>query len=239
MQEFFPVTQVRPLTCSEVRAVDAFAAEHYGVPTLILMENAGLGASEWLLSRMTCVDGRPPRVLILCGPGNNGGDGGVVARHLDLRGVVVKLVGFTEVAAHKGDAAVQWSIIEKSGLDPIVLTSIETLDPLIAEADWVVDALFGTGLTRPLDGLYGDVLAVVNRSGKPVIALDIPSGLDADSGRPLGKAIKANATLTFVARKIGFDQPGAAEYLGEVVVIGIGAPRALLERYGTEEGSSE
>lgn len=231
MPEHFPAIQVRPLSRSEVRAVDALASERFGVPTLILMENAGRGAADWLLSRLEDVERKQPRVLILCGPGNNGGDGGVVARHLDLRGAAVKVVGFSDAALLKGDAAVQWSILEKSGLSPEVLTSAGPLESLITEADWVVDGLLGTGLTRPVEGLLAKVIALVNRSGKAVAALDIPSGLDADTGQPLGIAVKAKATLTFVARKIGFDQPGASEYLGEVVVIGIGAPRAVLEGY--------
>ena len=227
--------RVRPLSRSEVRAVDALAANEFAIPTLILMENAGRGAAEWLLSRLEPKDGKQPRVLILCGPGNNGGDGGVVARHLDLGGIAVKVVGFSNPSDLKGDAAVQWSILEKSGFDLEVLTSAEPLATRIAEADWVVDGLLGTGLTRPVEGLLADVIAMVNRSSKPVVALDIPSGLDADTGRPLGIAIKAKATLTFVARKIGFDQPGASEYLGAVSVIGIGAPRVLLERYAPDE----
>ena len=237
MAKFPVLIRVRPLSRSEVRALDALAAEGFGMPTLILMENAGRGAAEWILSRLESNVESPPTVLILCGPGNNGGDGGVVARHLDLRGIAVKVVGFSDPADLKGDAAVQWSIVEKSGLDPMVLTSAEPLGSLIAEADWVVDALLGTGLTRPVEGLLRDLIAMVNSSGKPVAALDIPSGLDADTGQPLGIAIQAKATLTFVARKIGFDQPGAAEFLGEVIVIDIGAPRVLLERYAAD-GSS-
>ena len=231
MPEHFPEFQVRPLSRSEVRAVDALASERFGVPTLILMENAGRGAAEWLLSRLEDVGRKQPRVLILCGPGNNGGDGGVVARHLDLRGVAVTVVGFSAPANLKGDAAVQWSILQKSGLAPEVLTSTDTLAARVAEADWVVDGLLGTGLTRPVEGLLAEVIMMVNQSGKSVAALDIPSGLDADTGQPLGIAIKATATLTFVARKFGFDQLGASEYLGEVAVISIGAPRALLEGY--------
>ena len=101
----------------------------------------------------------------------------------------------------------------------------------LAEADWVVDALLGTGLSRPVEGHLAAAIEALNRSGKPILALDLPSGLDADTGRPLGVAVRAEATATFVAPKLGFDAPGAAAYTGEVAVIDIGVPRRLLEPF--------
>jgi NAD(P)H-hydrate epimerase len=108
---------------------------------------------------------------------------------------------------------------------------IARLEALIAEADWVVDALLGTGLTRPVQGLLHSAIASMNRSGKPILALDLPSGLDADSGQPLGVAVRARATVTFVAPKSGFSAPGAGAYTGEVAVVEIGVPRCLLEPF--------
>ncbi len=209
------------------------------MPTVILMENAGRGAASWL------VDGgmpRPgtarPRVLILCGPGNNGGDGGVVARHLDVWGYPVRIVWFARADSLRGDAAIQFQILARSGIDqacwddqPGAEVTPERLDSLLAEADWLVDALLGTGLTRPVEGPLRTVIEAMNRSGKPALALDLPSGLDADTGQPLGVAVRARATVTFVAPKLGFLAPGANAYTGPVTVVGIGVPRAILEPY--------
>ncbi len=115
-------------------------------------------------------------------------------------------------------------------------TPAEEIDPatlrdLLAGADWLVDGLLGTGLSRPVEGPLKAVIEAINASGKPVFALDIPSGLDADTGQPLGVAVRAEATATFVAAKLGFAAPGAADYTGEVAVIDIGVPMRLLEPY--------
>jgi NAD(P)H-hydrate epimerase len=181
-----------------------------------------------------------PKVLILCGPGNNGGDGAVVARHLDAWGFPVRVIWFARRDQLRGDAAVQWTILEKSGVDQSAwfdhVPSEGELDPtpldaIMAEAGWLVDGLLGTGLSRPVEGPLRTVIEAMNRSGKPILALDLPSGLDADTGQPLGVAVLACATATFVAAKPGFAAPGAFAYTGEFVVIDIGLPRSLLEPY--------
>jgi NAD(P)H-hydrate epimerase len=239
------VLTIRPLSRAEVRGIDARAAQELGMPTVILMENAGRGAASWLLEcgmpmpmPGSGTDTARPRVLILCGPGNNGGDGGVVARHLDLWGYPVRIVWFARADSLRGDAAIQFQILARSGVDqtcwddpPGAEVTPERLDGLLAEADWLVDALLGTGLTRPVEGLLRTVIAAINRSGKPVLALDLPSGLDADTGQPLGAAVVARATATFVAPKLGFAVPGAAAYTGTIKVLDIGVPRAILEPY--------
>jgi NAD(P)H-hydrate epimerase len=232
---------LRPLSREEVRGIDARAAGEVGMPTVILMENAGRGAAEVLVKCLEAdtsqdQDAGPPRILILCGPGNNGGDGGVAARHLDLWGFPVRVVWFAEPEALRGDAAIQWSILARSEIDQSAWavdpdTDPARLDALIAGADWVIDALLGTGLTRPVEGTLLHVIEALNGSGKPVLALDLPSGLDADLGVPLGVAVRATATATFVAPKLGFTVPGARDYTGEVTVVDIGAPRPLLEPF--------
>lgn len=226
---------LRPLRRDEVRALDARAVEESGLPTLILMENAGRGAAETLI-RLAGDDLR--RVVVVCGPGNNGGDGGVVARHLDAKGVAVRVVWFARRDQIKGDAETHRGVVERSEIAQTVWfeahdrpPSPAELDALFADADWIVDGLLGTGLTRPVEGTLRDVVEAMNRSGKPILALDLPSGLDADSGRPLGLAVVARATVTFVARKVGFDAPGAAAYTGEVSVADIGLPGKLLRAY--------
>jgi NAD(P)H-hydrate epimerase len=179
-------------------------------------------------------------MLILCGPGNNGGDGGVVARHLDAWGFPVQVLWFTGRGQLRGDAAVQWTILERSGIDQSAWKDTHpgdqeidpaALAPLLASADWLVDGLLGTGLSRPVEGPLRTVIEAMNHSGKPIFALDLPSGLDADTGQPLGVAVRAEATATFVAAKLGFSAPGATDFTGAVAIIDIGLPRRLLEPY--------
>lgn len=234
--------RLRALSRQEVRELDARAAEELALPTLILMENAGRGAAAWL-DELAGGDtasspSPPPRVLVLCGPGNNGGDGGVVARHLDAWGYSVRIVWFTRRESLRSDALAQWNILERAGVDQIAWKDEHAADPtpgeldsLLAGADWLVDALLGTGLTRPVEGAPRSVVEAMNRSGKPILALDLPSGLDADTGKPLGVAVRARATATFVAPKLGFSLPGASDYTGEVAVIDIGLPGSVLRPY--------
>lgn len=230
----------RPLSREEVRSLDARAADDLLLPTLLLMENAGRGAAAFL-SDLIGETPAPPRVLILCGPGNNGGDGGVVARHLDAWGASVRLVWFTHRDRLKGDAKAQWNILERSDISQTAWlddhpgeTSPGGLDALLTGADWLVDGLLGTGLDRPVSGLLREVVEAINRSGKPVLALDLPSGLDADTGEALGVAVRATATATFAAPKKGFDAPGAAAHTGRVAVIDIGLPAKLLREFWIE-----
>ncbi|OJW05434.1 MAG: NAD(P)H-hydrate epimerase [Planctomycetales bacterium 71-10] len=218
----------RPLSREEVRSLDVLAADEFGLPTLVLMENAGRGAADRLVE---LAGGSTPRVLILCGPGNNGGDGGVAARHLDARGWDVSLLWLAEPETIRGDARVQREILERSGVPQQAGPAPDDLDARIAGADWLVDGLLGTGLTRPVEGSLRDAIEAMNRSGRPILALDLPSGLDADSGRPLGVAVRARATVTFAAHKLGFDAPGASGYTGDVTVVDIGLPGSLLRRF--------
>jgi len=214
------------LSRDEVRAVDRRAIEEYGVPGVVLMENAGRSAAEVLLRQ-----GARGLVSVCAGKGNNGGDGLVIARHLDIRQVPVRILLFARPEELGGDAATNFRIIEKSGL-PITVFGTDVDHPAIAAelatSEWVVDALFGTGLTGPVRPPFDRVIAAINASRARVLAVDIPSGLDCDTGRPLGATVRAEHTVTFVAPKKGFAKPEAKEWLGQVHVVGIGAPRAAL-----------
>jgi NAD(P)H-hydrate epimerase len=216
---------LRPLSRAEVRSIDRMAAEELGLPTLVLMENAGRGAADRLRARLRPGD----RVAIACGPGNNGGDGAVVARHLDSWGHPVRVIWFVSPDHLSGDAAIQYTILAKSGIDQTSITEPVDFSGLWADAAWVVDALLGTGLTRPVEGLLKSAIESINRSGRPVLSLDLPSGLDADSGVPLGLSVRATFTVTFVAPKLGFSAPEASDYMGEVEVVEIGVPGKVLK----------
>jgi NAD(P)H-hydrate epimerase len=218
----------RALSRDEVRALDRRAMEEFGVPGVVLMENAGRGAAELL-----CALGVYGRVVICCGKGNNGGDGFVIARHLDNVGVAVRVLLFARPEELTGDAGVTYQIIAKAGLPLSIYrdTAMDAgeLERELAGAAWVVDALFGTGLSGAVRPPFDAIIAAINASPAQILAVDIPSGLDCDTGRPLGAVVRAHHTATFVAPKQGFATPEAATYLGRVHVLPIGAPRVLVE----------
>ena len=212
----------------EVRAVDTWAINEVGAPGVVLMENAGRSCADFIMEKLSGVE--RPRVCIFCGTGNNGGDGYVIARHLLNSGyeVVVAICGDYEKI--KGDARINLEILEKLG------QPIERIDPkgervagLVRElaegADMIVDGLFGTGLAGRLRCGYGKLIESINKLGCPILAVDIPSGLDCDTAEPLGAAIRADYTVTFVAAKKGFANPGSAAYTGEVFIASIGVER--------------
>jgi NAD(P)H-hydrate epimerase len=191
------------------------------------MENAGRGAAELLISL-----GVSGLVAICCGKGNNGGDGFVIARHLDNRNVPVGVFLFAQPEELTGDALINYRIIAKAGLPmtihPDASFNDVTFGAELARSAWIVDALFGTGLTGAVRPPFDRVIAAINASKARVLAVDIPSGLDCDTGEPLGSTVRANHTVTFVAMKKGFANVAAKEWLGQVHVVDIGAPRALL-----------
>jgi NAD(P)H-hydrate epimerase len=216
------------LTRTEVRAIDRRAIDELGVPGVVLMENAGRGAAEVMLA----LGIRGP-VIICCGKGNNGGDGFVIARHLDNRRIPVRVFLFARPEDLAGDAAINYRILFQSGL--AIETHIgNTLDgPALRQelvtAGWVVDALFGTGLTGPIGSPLVEVVSAINASNARILAVDIPSGLDCDTGLPLGPTVRAQHTVTFVGPKKGFANPAARDWLGQVHVVDIGAPRVVWE----------
>jgi NAD(P)H-hydrate epimerase len=214
------------LSRDQVRAVDQRSSAQYGVPGIVLMENAGRGAAEVLLRL-----GVRGRVAICAGKGNNGGDGFVIARHLDIHNIPVRVLVFARPEEFHGDAAINFGIVEKTGL-PLAIFGPDVdqaaVSRELATAEWVVDALFGTGLTGAVRPPFDRVIAAINASARRVLAVDIPSGLDCDTGRPLGETVRAQHTVTFVAQKKGFAEPTAKEWLGQVHVVDIGAPRVAL-----------
>jgi NAD(P)H-hydrate epimerase len=216
------------LTREQARALDRRAMQDFAVPGIVLMENAGRGMAELLRSL-----GIGGLVVICCGKGNNGGDGFVIARHLDNARIGVRVLLFGDPGELAGDAAVNYTILVRSGV-PIQVWSGATLDEEhlraeLAQADWIVDALFGSGLQGPVRSPFEKVIESINSSACRVFAVDIPSGLDSDTGMPLGPTVRAHHTATVVAPKRGFVEPAAREWIGEVHMIDMGAPRRLIE----------
>jgi NAD(P)H-hydrate epimerase len=215
------------LSRAQARELDRRAIEEWGLPGVVLMENAGRGTAELLLE----LGARGP-VVVCCGKGNNGGDGFVIARHLDNHGVPVRVLLFVNPEDLRGDAAINYRVLARSGVPLTAFPTATIPEGVVRQgltgAEWVVDALFGTGLTGPVRPPLDDVIARINDSGARVLAVDLPSGLDADTGRPLGPTVRAQHTATMAARKKGFAEPDARPWLGEVRVIDIGVPRRLL-----------
>ena len=219
----------RTLSRDQVREVDRRAIQDYGIPGIVLMENASRAVADFARRRLSSLVN--PRVVVVTGTGNNAGDGFAVARllHNAQLPVVVFLAG--DPARITGDARTNLEIIQRMQLDIRTLSqdqqALDGLRTELAKADLVIDAIFGTGLSGQVHGFYAQVIETLNAADSPILAVDIPSGLDCDTGLPLGLAVRAVATVTFVARKKGFVAPGADAYTGQVHIADIGAPREL------------
>ncbi len=212
---------MRPLaTSAEARRVDVLAAER-GLSTLVLMENAGRGATDELVRRHAAALRRP---LIVGGVGQNGGDAWVVARHLLARGVQPRIALVGPRSAITGDAARNLAALTGHGAAVIDVGGPKDLFALLDGASLVVDGLFGTGLSRPIAGLLAEVVTTLDGAGLPIVALDLPSGISADTGQVLGVALHARTTITFGVDKRGLHQYPGADHAGDVVVEGLGIP---------------
>lgn len=217
------------LSREAVRRFDARTIEA-GVPGIVLMENAGRGAAEHLLRRLERRPDKQPQVVVLCGTGNNGGDGCVLARQLRVLGLEprVLLVGAPEKVA--GDARLAYdAYLAIGGSIELVPTDIDVVElkEALATADAVVDALFGTGLDRALAGVAADVAEAIAACRALRVALDVPSGINADTGEPLGPAVIADLTLTFAFPKLGLLTPRGRAHAGMLEVVAIGVPPEL------------
>jgi NAD(P)H-hydrate epimerase len=185
------------VTAAEMRDIDRVTSEHFGVPSLTLMENAGTAVAEFVLSQYPSAK----RVGVICGKGNNGGDGFVAARKLHQAGKEVRILLLAEHAELRGDAAEMFTDLP---IAPVIVPSPEQLktEPMRAvfDADVLIDAILGTGFRPPVSGLYAEAIAMLNASSAPVVAVDIPSGADADvMGEQVGAVARADAVVTFTA----------------------------------------
>lgn len=229
----------RPLSRAEVREVDRRAIEELGVPGVVLMENAGLGLTRVVLAELAALGAAAagPGPVIVCGRGNNGGDGLVLARQLELAGWAPRVAFCGEPARvdRASDGGINLTIVERSGTPLEVCADGPALAALLArwsDAPLLVDALYGTGLAGPLREPGLGLVQALEAAPAPKVAVDLPSGLDCDLGVALGAAVRAVRTVTFVAPKLGFDRGEAARYLGAVEVVPIGCPRRAWSHVG-------
>ncbi|MEL6106512.1 MAG: NAD(P)H-hydrate epimerase [Planctomycetota bacterium] len=212
----------------EVRLVDEIAIRDFGMTGLVLMENAGRGAAQ-LLERWSS---RDQPMKILCGRGNNGGDGYVIARHLQLAGFEVQIVSVVPLDRLTDDAAANARIALAAEIPLRVVGNANELKTAIDAYDQLIDCLLGTGARGAPRGIYRDAILLANSLRGPRVAIDVPSGLDCDTGIANEPTFRANATITFVAEKDGFANPQAEAFVGQISVVPIGVPRKLLEQFG-------
>ncbi|MBE3072231.1 MAG: NAD(P)H-hydrate epimerase, partial [Acidobacteria bacterium] len=222
---------MRILNAAQMREADRRTIEEIGIPSMVLMENAGRQVVAAMEARLDSL--REARVAILCGRGNNGGDGFVVARVLHQRGIEVQVFLVGLAGEIHGDARANLEILERLGLAAIQIASEQDWaehGASVAGHDVIVDALFGTGLSAPLTGLAEMVVADVNAMGLPVVSVDLPSGLSADRHDLIGACVDASLTVTLAAPKLPLVlRPGAA-HTGDLVIADIGIPDEVIDR---------
>lgn len=223
------------LSRAQMRDFDRHAIEACGVPSLVLMENAGRGATDVLERSLLAGRAAGARAVVVCGTGNNGGDGFVVARHLAVRDGAAQVFVVGDVERLTDDARAHLEAWRGLRGDVHELGSgadVTQLERAMHDGDVVVDALFGTGLDRAISGHPARVVKAMNAARRPRFALDLPSGLDADSGAVLGVAVDARVTATFAHHKLGLLTPGGARLAGDVHVVDIGVPGSLVAHVG-------
>lgn len=255
------VEPVAVVSCAEMRELDRRATETFGISVETLMENAGKAVAEESIKFLqTAACGKPWKILIFCGGGNNGGDGLVAARILKQKGAEVKIIFLKPTKSLKGATGLNFERIKNESVPYLELRKMEQdasetqsseallseasrgrdearrrgsralaqIEKEFTEAHLFIDALLGTGSKGEVTGLFQETIQCINASGKPVVAVDIPSGLDADSGRQNGTCIRAHLTVTMAAIKKGFLETKAKEWIGKVIVADIGYPQALI-----------
>jgi ADP-dependent NAD(P)H-hydrate dehydratase / NAD(P)H-hydrate epimerase len=216
-------------TAEQMQEIDRKAIGTFGIPGIVLMENAGRGAADLLCGAFPGIEGK--QIAILAGKGNNGGDGFVIGRHLLNRGLSVRVLLLSDSATLKGDAKTNFEIFSRMRGEVLFFPGPEHFERLkndLEGADLLVDAIFGTGLNSEVEGFHRQVIEHLNHLNRPVFAVDIPSGLDADTGKPLGAAVRAALTVTFGLPKVGHLIAPGPDYTGELKIIDIGIPANLV-----------
>ena len=226
------------LTSRESRDLDRRATEEFHIPAETLMENAGKAAAEQSLKFLEKSGTSGPwKVLILCGGGNNGGDGLVTARILREKGNKSEIVFLKPRESLKGLALLNFERAENLNIPCEFLPKTDILEQKIEEAHLLIDALLGTGFKGALSDGFKTAIEKMNSSGKPILSIDVPSGLDSDSGQTQGSCVRAQLTVAMGAMKKGFLNETAKEFTGKVVVADIGYPHALLQEFKPPAGT--
>jgi NAD(P)H-hydrate epimerase len=212
--------------------MDDYCINELSIPGIILMENAALKVLKNIRRD------KFKSFNIICGVGNNGGDGLVVARHLFIQGRKVKVFIIGNIDRTSRDFAINFKIIKSLGIDVSFIKSIgdlNVLSDLIEENSLTIDAILGTGLNRKVEGLFYEVISTINSQSKNVISIDVPSGLNSDSGEIMGNAINADTTITFEVMKTGFINYGSKVYTGDIIVENIGIPNFVVQKFSEEK----
>lgn len=222
-----------PLSREHVRSIDRIAIDEFAMSGLVLMENAGRGAA---LGIDAFIDSTPGKISILCGPGNNGGDGYVIARHLNRIGYQINIYSLVPLKRLTGDALANANIAIQSELPITFVPETEELSRALSDNQAIIDCMLGTGAHGAPRGIYRECVDLANRfsrtSNTTLVAIDIPTGLDCDSGIPADPTFQADLTMTFVDHKIGFEKSTAKPFLGQIETVDIGVPNKLLKRFG-------
>jgi len=221
---------MRVLNSAQMREADRRATGDIGIPSLVLMENAGRQAVAAIEAMYSDIHER--QVAVLCGRGNNGGDGFVIARTLAQRGVDVSVFLIGRVSEVRGDARTNLEILGRLGLTVVEVADSQAWElhfSEVSDCSLIVDAIFGTGLNAPVSGFIESVITDVNASGIPIVAIDLPSGLSADSPEPIGPSIEAGLTVTLAAPKLPLVLPPAETRAGDIVIADIGIPGDVIE----------
>ncbi|MBQ7573921.1 MAG: NAD(P)H-hydrate dehydratase [Clostridia bacterium] len=217
---------MKACSASQMREIDQTASEKGMIPSIVLMENAALSCVLEL--KKTFSDLKHKSIAIFCGKGNNGGDGFAIAKHLYNMGVNVSvylLCGNNFL----GDAKINYDIITGMGVSIETVVDTAGFEYVIRSYDIVIDAIFGTGISGNVRGIAGEIIPLINENAKYILSVDVPSGMETDSGEVLGECIKANKTVTFAAYKIGMFKFPAADYTGKVVVYDISIPQYIID----------
>lgn len=213
---------------SQMQMIDKKAMENIGMPGIVLMENAGKVVFDEIVHMKDKFD----RVIILAGPGNNGGDGFVIARHLHNVKIPVRVFIIGKATHVEGDALANLNILKKLSIQIDEVFDgggFVKLEKSIRQGALLVDAIFGTGLTKPVHGIFSEVIDLVNEMADYILSVDIPSGIDSDTGKVMGTAIEADKTVSLVIPKIGNIMYPGSDYNGELVIKGIGVPDIVIE----------
>jgi NAD(P)H-hydrate epimerase len=215
------------LSSKQIYQIDKLATEKYLIPSMILMENAGRLSAEFI--KNFAKRKKFKKIIVFCGPGKNGGDGFVCARYLYIWQFDIKVITFVDKTKYQGDVLQNYEILKRLNVK-IEKFDFEKVKKIINRYEIVVDAIFGIGLSRPVDGECAKAIELINKSNKIVFSIDIPSGLHSDTGEILGKVVKANYTLSMGFLKLAFMNKTAKKLCGKIVLIDIGYPHKLFKK---------